>query len=59
MSATQPAFDRLQKCHNAIDIVPTQEVTKQRAALKRVTYRFLFETPWTWENLAEDIDRLK
>lgn len=55
MSATQPAFDRLELCHNAVDIVEPQQVVQQYQALKRVTYRPLLESPWTWNDLAKDI----
>lgn len=55
MSATQPAFDRLELCHNAVDIISIEQVKQQLQALKRVTYRTVLDTPWNWENLAEDI----
>jgi len=55
MSATQPAFNKLKLCHNATDIVPNDKVTEQFQQLDRVTYRITLESPWTWQNLAEDI----
>jgi CRISPR-associated endonuclease/helicase Cas3 len=55
MSATQPAFDHLNLCHEATDIVPESQVSEQLQALERVTYRLAIEPSWTWSDLANDI----
>lgn len=55
MSATQPAFDRLNLCDRAIDIVPKPQVAEQFRKLQRVTYRLQFDEPWTWSDLSDDI----
>lgn len=55
MSATQPAFDRLELCHNAIDIIPSEKVQQQFQSLERVTYRIESDRPWNWQDLAADI----
>jgi len=55
MSATQPAFDRLNLGNNAIDIVPQEQVNRQFQQLERVTYRSYIEKSWTWDDLACDI----
>ncbi len=59
MSATQPAFDRLKRSEikdiNFIDIIEKDEIAKQFKCLKRVTYRSMLDTSWTWNDLAQDI----
>lgn len=52
MSATQPAFGRLNLGNNAIDIVPQEQVNRQFQQLERVTYRSYIEKSWTWDDLA-------
>lgn len=56
MSATQPAFDRLQyPTIQAIDIVPQEVVIQQFQELERVTYQISLEKPWTWQDIGHDI----
>ncbi|MFP4009290.1 MAG: CRISPR-associated helicase/endonuclease Cas3, partial [Spirulinaceae cyanobacterium] len=62
--ATQPDFSRLsfsdsqpflQFWRNATDIIPRDRITTQYQQLQRVTYHLTHETPWTWDNLLDDI----
>jgi CRISPR-associated endonuclease/helicase Cas3 len=64
MSATQPDFSRLsfsdsqpflQLWRDARDIIPRDRVLTQYQQLQRVTYHLTHETPWTWDNLLDDI----
>lgn len=57
MSATQPAFDRLNNVpFDAVDIVPAEAVNEQFQALQRTTYNLQINTSWDWSDLAQDIN---
>jgi CRISPR-associated endonuclease/helicase Cas3 len=55
MSATQPAFDRLEAGKDAVDIVSQDDVIEQYRLLRRNTYRLELNKSWNWENLGNDI----